>query len=693
MTTPRRATSGASAPGATRPDTEVDPDTDTKSRRDPDRGTASRSTMTDEPGASPEGQAPEYHAKDPGAAVRPEDPLPPEQAPPTPIGEYAVLGDRRTAALVGRTGSIDWMCLPSFDSPASFAALLGTPDNGRWLLTVPDATEVTRQYLGDSFVLETTYVSPTGRAVVVECMPMADDRADLVRRVEVREGTVTFEHEWIVRFGYGAIKPWVSRTKDPDGNAAIRAIAGPDSLLLRGDRLPRASDGTHRDDFTLSAGETAEFVVTWTSSWAPVPPRLGIVERIDRTRKDWEKWSRHRKHRGSHAEAVDRSLLVLRLLTDEETGGIVAAATTSLPEEMGGVRNWDYRYCWLRDAAMTLEALLEYGYREEANEWRSWLLRAVAGSPGDLQIMYGIDGRRDLPERELTHLPGYGGSRPVRIGNAAVDQVQHDVLGEVMCALALARDAGLKDRGPSWALQRALVDDLADHWREPDRGIWEVRGDLQHFTHSKVMAWAALDRAVRAVEVHGLEGPVERWRTERDAIREDVLTHGFDRERNTFVQAYGASNTDASLLQMVQVGFLPADDPRFVGTVEAIRAELEVSDGLVHRYHTQATDDGLAGSEHPFLACSFWLADALARMGDTDESGRLLERLIGLSNDLGLLAEEYDVEGQRMMGNVPQALSHLALVRAVFSHDEAIRRRLEGEEAAERAEDTRAVRR
>jgi GH15 family glucan-1,4-alpha-glucosidase len=646
-----------------------------------------------DPRVSAESQGLEYHAKEPGEEVRPDDPLPPEQAPPTPIGDYAVLGDRRTAALVSRTGSIDWMCLPGFDSPASFAALLGTPDNGRWLLTVPDATEVTRRYVGDSFVLETTYVSPTGRAVVVECMPMADDRADLVRRVEVREGTVTLEHEWIVRFGYGAIKPWVSRTKDPDGNPGIRAVAGPDSLLLRGDRLPRASDGAHRDRFTLSAGETLELVVTWTSSWAPVPPRLGVVERIERTRKDWETWARHREHRGSHAEAVDRSLLVLRLLTDEETGGIVAAATTSLPEDMGGERNWDYRYCWLRDAALTLEALLEYGYREEANEWRQWLLRAVAGAPEDLQIMYGVDGRRDLPERELTHLPGYGGSRPVRIGNAAVDQVQHDVLGEVMCALALARSVGLKDRAPGWALQRALVEDLADHWREPDRGIWEVRGDLKHFTHSKVMAWAALDRAVHAVEEHGLDGPVERWRAEREAIRADVLTHGFDADRNTFVQSYGATNTDAALLQIAQVGFLPADDPRFVGTVRAIRQELEVSDGLVHRYHTDATGDGLAGTEHPFLACSFWLADALARMGDTDESGRLLDRLIGLSNDLGLLAEEYDVEGGRMMGNVPQALSHLALVRAVYSHDEAVRRRSEGARSAEEAEDTRAVHR
>jgi len=680
MTTSRRTTSTA-APA------------DTSTAPEPDTGPTPDTTGPNGGAVGPEGQGPQYHAKEPGALVAPDDPLPPEQAPPTPIADYAVLGDRRTAALVTRTGSVDWICLPGFDSPASFSALLGTPDNGRWLLTVPDATEVTRRYLGDSFVLETTYVSPTGRAVVLECMPMADDRADLVRRVEVREGTVTIEHEWIVRFGYGAIKPWVTRVKDPDGHPAIRAIAGPDSLVLRGDRLPKAADHAHRDVVTMSAGETLELVLTWTPSWAPVPPRLGVVERIERTRKDWQAWSRRRKHRGSYAEVVDRSLLVLRLLTDEETGGIVAAPTTSLPEDMGGERNWDYRYCWLRDAALTLEALVEYGYREEATEWRGWLLRAVAGAPEDLQIMYGVDGRRDLPERELAHLPGYGGSRPVRIGNGAVNQVQHDVLGEVMSALALARTAGLPEHGPSWALQRTLVDHLAEHWREPDRGIWEVRGDLQHFTHSKVMAWAALDRAVHAVEDHGLKGPVERWRAEREAIREDVLTSGFDAERNTFVQTYGSTNTDASLLQIAQVGFLPADDPRFVGTVAAIRAELEVSDGLVHRYHTQATDDGLSGGEHPFLACSFWLADALARMGDTDESGRLLDRLIGVCNDLGLLAEEYDVERARMMGNFPQALSHLALVRAVYSHDQALQRADRGGDAAEEAKDTRAVRR
>jgi len=593
---------------------------------------------------------------------------------PTPIEDYAVLGDGQTAALVSRTGSVDWMCLPRFDSPACFAALLGGPEHGRWLLTVRDATQVTRRYLDDSFVLETTYVAPSGTAVVREAMPLADGRADLVRRLDVVSGTVTVEHEWVVRFGYGAFEPWVHHVTDPDGSDAIRAIAGPDSLLLRGDRLPTPSDHRHRDVFDLTAGESVELAVTWTHSWDPAPGRLSIPDRIDGTRVRWGQWARSCDYHGSYRAAVVRSLLVLRMLTDAETGGIVAAPTTSLPEQPGGERNWDYRYCWLRDAAMTLEALLEYGYRDEATHWRDWLLRAVAGSPQDLQIVYGVNGRRDLPERELDHLPGYAGSRPVRIGNAAVSQLQNDALGEVMCALHLARQAGLEDTTASWSLQRHLVEDLERRWRDPDCGIWEVRGDSQHFTHSKVMAWAALDRAVRAVEEHGLAGPVERWRAVRAEIHADVLAHGYDAGLGTFVQYYGAAHTDAALLQMVQVGFLPADDARFLRTLAAIRAELEVDDGLVHRYRTECTDDGLPGGEHPFLACSFWLADAVARSGDVAESGRLLDRLTGLVNDVGLLSEEYDVAGARMVGNFPQALSHLALVRAVYSHDRATRR-------------------
>ena len=595
--------------------------------------------------------------------------------PLVPVEDYAVLGDGKTAALVSLRGSVDWMCLPTFDSAACFARLLGTPDNGRWLLTVRDATTVTRRYLDASFVLETTYETPRGTAVAQETMPLNDGRADLVRRLVCTRGSVEVEHEWVVRFGYGAVVPWVRRITDEQGDDAIQAIAGPDSLLLRGDRLPRPVDHRHADRFTLQEGESVELALTWTRSWDPVPPRLTIADRIDSTRIEWGLWAAGCAYQGSYREAVVRSLLVLRLLTDSETGGIVAAATTSLPEDFGGERNWDYRFCWLRDAAMTLEALLEHGYREEATGWRDWLLRAVAGRSSDLQIMYRVDGGRELPERELDHLEGYAGSRPVRVGNAAVGQVQNDVLGEVMCALELAREAGLRETDDSWSLQRNLVDDLLGRWRRPDRGIWEVRGEPRHFTHSKVMAWAAVDRAVRAAEKHGLDAPLERWRAERDAIHADVLAHGWNAERQTFVQSYGAEHTDAALLQLAQVGFLPADDPRLLSTLAAIRADLEIVPGLLRRYPTERTDDGVAGDEHAFLACSFWLADALARTDDVEGSSEVLDILVGLANDVGLLAEQYDPVGRRMAGNTPQALSHLALVRAVHSHDLALERR------------------
>lgn len=610
----------------------------------------------------------------------PPDPGPPppdvaQQTPQsTPIEDYAVIGDGRTAALVSRGGSVDWLCLPHFDSPACFAALLGTPEHGRWLLTVQGATDVRRRYLDDSFVLETTYETPTGTAVVVDAMPLADGRADLVRRLEVTSGTVTVEHEWVVRFGYGDIEPWVRRVTDPSGDEAIRAIAGPDALLLRGDRLPSAVDHRHHDVFELGEGEAVELGLTWTPSWDPVPESMPIGERLEGTRIRWAQWAHAAQYDGPYRDAVVRSLLVLRLLTDARTGGIIAAPTTSLPEDFGGERNWDYRFCWLRDAALTLEALLEHGYRTEATDWRDWLLRAVAGDPADLQIMYCTDGRRDMPETVMDHLPGHSGSRPVRVGNAAVDQMQLDVLGEVMSALHMARVAGLEESHDSWALQRLLVNDLTRTWQHADRGIWEVRGEPRHFTHSKIMAWAAVDRAVRAVEEFGLEGPVDRWRSVREEIRADVLAHGYDAVRGTFVQYYGGEHTDASLLQMVQVGFLPADDERFLGTLAAIRAELEVSEGLLHRYLPERTDDGLVGGEHPFVACSFWLADALARCGDVEGSTRVLDRLVGLRNDLGLLSEEYDPHGDRMAGNFPQALSHLALVRAVHSHAVALDR-------------------
>ncbi len=607
-------------------------------------------------------------------AQPPPPPDAPRPAARVPIEEYAVLGDGHSAALVSRRGSVDWLCLPRFDSDACFAALLGTPDHGRWLLTVLDATQVTRRYRGDSFVLETTYRTPTGTAVVTEAMPSGDGRADLVRRVVCTQGEVEVDHEWVVRLGYGAVEPWVHHQPDEEGRDTIRATAGPDSLVLRGDRLPRAGGRRHHDRFRLAAGSSVELTLTWVRSWQPIPPRLPVPDRLDSTAATWGRWARDCTYEGPYREAVVRSLLVLRLLTDTTTGGIVAAPTTSLPEALGGERNWDYRYCWLRDAALTLEALLEQGFHEEARQWRGWLSRAVAGDPRDLQIMYRLDGGRHLPETVLEHLPGYAGSRPVRVGNGAVGQVQHDVLGVVMSALAMARDAGLPETADTWSLQRLLVDDLARRWREPDRGIWEVRGEPRHFTHSKVMTWVALDRAVAAVEQHGLHGPVDRWRDTRDEIRDDVMAHGWSTARGSFVQHYGADHTDAALLQLVHVGFVPADGLHARGTVAAVREELEVAPGLLRRYRTERTDDGLHGEESAFVACSFWLADALARGDDVRGAGEVLDALVPLANDVGLLAEQHDPVGRRMAGNMPQALSHLALVRAAHSHHLAVRR-------------------
>ncbi|TRW44028.1 glycoside hydrolase family 15 protein [Georgenia yuyongxinii] len=596
------------------------------------------------------------------------------EAATTPIEEYAVLGDARSVAVVSRRGSIDWLCLPWLDSEACFAALLGTSENGRWLLTAVSADDgevrVDRRYLGDSWVLETTYTTPTGQARVIEAMPLRDERSDIIRRIEGVSGTVTFVHEFVVRFGYGKTRPWVHREKDPDGRTVIRAVAGPDALTMHGDRLPRADNGRHLDYFDITAGDVQDLVLTWNHSWEPVPRLPDVDHELVRTEQIWAGWARTSTYDGEFDEQVRRSLLVLRLLTQDPTGGIAAAATTSLPEEIGGERNWDYRFSWLRDAALTLEALLELGFRGEGETWRQWLLRAAAGEPEHLQIMYRLDGARELPERELAHLPGYAGSRPVRVGNAAVDQHQNDVLGEVMLALDLARRAGLRADDDGWALQRHLVDSLLARWTEPDHGIWEIRGPLRHFTHSKVMCWAALDCAVRAVEDYGCTGPVEKWRAARAQVHADVLAHGWDDELRSFVQYYGAKHTDASLLQMVQVGFLPPDDPRLHGTIARIRQEL--ADGpWVRRYLTSTGVDGLAGDEHPFLACCFWLVDALARTGDVATAHHHMEQLCAVINDVGLLAEEYDPVGHRFTGNFPQAFSHLTLVRAAHALDAA----------------------
>jgi GH15 family glucan-1,4-alpha-glucosidase len=502
---------------------------------------------------------------------------------------------------------------------------------------------------------------------VTDLMPVGDGRADIVRRVEGVEGVVEMRHEWIIRLSYGKVRPWVTRRKDEAGREVISAIAGPDNLVLRGERLPHASDGRHVDNFDVAAGETFTFSTTWFKSHhRRIPEMLDVDARLEQTKHRWERWTSTSTYRGPYEDAVRRSLLVLRLLTHGGTGGIVAAPTTSLPEDFGGTRNWDYRYCWLRDAALTLEALLSAGFHDETLLWRDWLLRAIAGDPADLQIMYAVDGSREMPERELAHLPGYEGSTPVRVGNGAVCQRQTDVLGEVMAALEQARDFGVEEGPDSWRLQRALVEDLAEDWRQPDNGLWEVRGPQRHFTHSRLMVWVAFDRAVQAVEQHGLDGPVEKWRRLRDEVRAEILERGYNPERGSFVQHYDTTEVDAALLVIPTVGFLPATDERFLGTIRAVERDL-MHDGLVYRYRTETGVDGLPSGEYPFLACSFWLVSAYAAAGRTDEAHAMMRRLLGLVNDVGLLSEEFDPGTRRMAGNFPQAFSHLALVGAAIA--------------------------
>ena len=588
---------------------------------------------------------------------------------PLPIEDYAVVGDTGTAALIGRDGSVDWLCLPRFDSPACFAALLGDEQNGRWLIGPAGEAESSRRYVGHTAVLETTYTTDTGTVRVLDVMPIGDRRADLVRRVTGVEGTVRMRHEWVVRFGYGRIRPWVHRA-DNHGTEVITAVAGPDRIILRADRLPHSVDHVHADEFDVRAGEELQFTCTWVPSHHPMPEPLALEGRLEDTADAYEDWADRCSYAGPHREAVLRSLLTLRLLTHGGTGGIVAAPTTSLPEDFGGERNWDYRFCWLRDAALTLEAFLASGYQHEARLWRDWLLRAVAGDPADLQVMYAVDGGRELPERELDHLTGYAGSRPVRIGNGAVGQRQTDVLGEVMAALEAARDIGLDEDDDSWALQRALVDELAETWEEPDHGLWEIRGPQQRFTHSRVMVWVAFDRAVRAVEKHGLPGSVDRWRALRDEVRAEILERGYDPERNTFTQHYDTTAVDASLLVLPTVGFVEGDDPRMLGTIAAVEEDL-MENGFLLRYRTETGVDGLRGDEHPFLACSFWLVSAYALAGRVEDASALMERLLTVPNDVGLLPEEYDPVGRRFVGNFPQAFSHLTLVGAAIQLERA----------------------
>ncbi|MWV60536.1 glycoside hydrolase family 15 protein [Rathayibacter sp. VKM Ac-2754] len=580
----------------------------------------------------------------------------------SPIEDYAVLSDCRTAALVSRDGGIDWLCLPRFDSASIFGALLGGDDQGRWSLRPLEAdATVERHYLGETLALVTRWTTSTGVVEVLDVMPLRDERAELVRRVRGVSGTVRMRQELRIRFDYARTLPWV-RQEGTDEDPLLVAVAGPDAVVVRGMRLT-ATDHVHSAEFDVAAGETVDLSMAWFPSHRRAPKRLDVDSALERTISWWSTWAESIRYDGPHREAVVRSLLTLRALTDDETGGIVAAATTSLPEQFGGSRNWDYRYVWLRDASLTLQALLAHGFEQEAEKWRAWLLRAVAGAPEDVQIMYGLAGERDLLERTMPSLPGYDGASPVRIGNAAVDQYQADVIGEVMVALHEARLAGVDETEFSWPLQRALLGYVEDNWQRPDNGIWEIRGEPRHFTHSRVMIWAALDRGVRAVREYGLEGSLETWEALRDRVRAEIEAQGFDADRGHFVQSYGSSEVDASLLVLPMVGFVEADDPRMLGTVAELERVL-LQDGLLHRYRTESSVDGLAGGEHPFVACSFWLVRQYAYSGRIDDAQALMTRLVGLCNDVGLLSEEYDVEQRRHAGNTPQALSHLALVQA-----------------------------
>jgi GH15 family glucan-1,4-alpha-glucosidase len=579
-----------------------------------------------------------------------------------PIEDYAIIGDCHTAALVGRNGSIDWLCFPRFDSPSTFGALLGTDEHGRWLVAPTDARATsTRSYLGDTFILVTRWETPTGTVEVFDAMPHGDRRADVIRRVRCVAGTVEMRQELAIRFGYADALPWMRQAPEHGENAVV-GVAGPDALVIRGPRL-RATNHFHESVFTLTEGEQTDIVMTWFPSHRLPPAAVDVDERLESTAAWWREWASASKLTGPYQREVTRSMLVLRALTHEDTGGIVAAATTSLPEQFGGSRNWDYRYTWIRDASLTVAALMLHGYEDEAGHWRRWLLRAIAGDPADIQIMYGLAGERYLPEYELTSLPGYNGSAPVRIGNGASGQYQGDIFGELMIALREARRIGVDEDEFSWPLQRALLTFLEENWARPDNGIWEIRGPQQSFTHSRAMIWAAFSCGVEAVRTYGLPGNVARWEELRDTIRAEIEANGYDPVRNTFVQHYGTTEVDASLLLLSQIGFVDANDPRMLGTVAAIENDL-MRDGLLMRYRTQSGVDGLPGDEHPFLACSFWLVQQYAHSGRIDDATALMDRLVSFANDVGLLSEEYDVKGGRHVGNTPQAFSHLALVRA-----------------------------
>ncbi|WP_443070881.1 glycoside hydrolase family 15 protein [Streptomyces sp. NBC_01476] len=586
------------------------------------------------------------------------------------IEDYALIGDMQTAALVCRDGTVDWLCLPRFDSPAVFAGLLGTDEHGFWRLGpahpegsgTPDATR--RRYRGDSLVLESEWDTDRGTVRVIDFMPPRDGAPQLIRIVEGVSGRVPMVSTLRMRFSYGQVTPWVHKVGD-----RTVAVAGPDSVWLDTEVDTFGENLTTYSEFTVAPGDRVAFTISWEPSHKPQPSLPEPEVALSNTEDFWREWVEQCTYSGPYREAVVRSLITLKALTYAPTGGIVAAPTTSLPEDIGGVRNWDYRFTWLRDAAITLSSLLRTGYRDEARAWREWLLRAVAGDPENLQIMYGIAGERELGENELHWLPGYEGSAPVRIGNGAAHQLQLDVYGEVTEALHLAHMTGLARNDYASILQLKLIRYLEKHWNEPDEGIWEVRGPRRHFVHSKVMAWVAVDRTVKLIESGEVDGPLERFKELREDIHYDVCEKGYDRERNTFTQSYGSRELDASLLLIPQMGFLPPDDKRVIGTIEAIQRELSTSDGFVLRYPTSSGADsgeenldGLPGDEGAFLACSFWLADDLAMIGRVDEARRLFEKLLALRNDLGLLAEEWDPRRKRQVGNFPQAFSHVPLI-------------------------------
>jgi GH15 family glucan-1,4-alpha-glucosidase len=578
------------------------------------------------------------------------------------IEDYALIGDCQTAALVARNGSIDWLCLPRFDSAACFAALLGEPEHGRWLIAPAGKVKrVTRQYRQGTLVLETLFECDEGDVAIIDFMPLRAEALELFRIVEGRRGRVPMNLELILRFDYGSVIPWVRRRE-----GGLSAIAGPDRIRIRSNIPLRGVDFRTVGEFEIAEGQREIFELVWHPSHLPEPPATEGMEALRKTEEWWREWSSRCPQEGEWTDAVQRSLITLKALTYAPTGGLTAAATTSLPEKLGGVRNWDYRYCWLRDATFTLITLMHAGYFEEAKAWREWLLRAVAGEASQLQIMYGLAGERRLIENELPWLPGFEGSRPVRVGNSAVNQFQLDVYGEVLDVMHQAIRGGLGNGDDAWRVQRKLLQFLESHWHEADEGIWEVRAERRHFTHSRMMAWVAFDRGIKIAQRTGLEAPLERWAAIRDQIHAEVCREGYDAERGAFVQYFGSKEYDASLLMMPLVGFLPATDPRVRGTIEAIEKNL-VQDGFVRRYHPDPAVDGLPPGEGVFLLCTFWLADCQALLGRCDDALQTFQRLLDVRNDVGLLSEMYDPEKHRLLGNFPQAFSHVGLVATVMN--------------------------